>query len=71
MTFIKSLKTPKREKAQASLEYFVLFSMMAILTILSLSAFFPKLQRVLQGNGSTEGFFQKAIGVEGLNVGNK
>jgi len=67
MTFIKSLRTKVKKKGQASLEYFIIFAVLALLTILSLSSLFPQLQNALQGSG---GFFEKAIGVKGINVGN-
>lgn len=40
---------------QASLEYFILFSVITLLTLLSLSSFFPKVQ------ATGEGFFQSAV----------
>ncbi|MBL7152050.1 MAG: hypothetical protein ISS89_05660 [Candidatus Omnitrophica bacterium] len=42
---------------QASLEYFIIFSVIALLTILSLSSFFPRIQQAMQGEA---GYFQKA-----------
>ncbi len=71
MTFIKSLKINKSKKGQASLEYFIIFSVVALLVILSFSSFLPVIQRTLQGNSKTKGFFQKAIGTSGLNLANK
>lgn len=49
---------------QASLEYFVVFGLVAILSIASLSPALPKMQ-----NAAVE-FFQVAIGEKGLNVAN-
>jgi len=45
---------------QASLEYFILFAIIAVLTILSFSSFLPKVKEAIQGTSSKEGFFQKA-----------
>ena len=45
---------------QASLEYFILFAIIACLTILSFSSFLPKVKEAIQGTSSKEGFFQKA-----------
>lgn len=45
-------------RGQAALEYFILFSVIALLTLLSLSSFFPKVQEAIQGK---DGFFQKAV----------
>lgn len=45
---------------QASLEYFILFAVIAILTILSFASFFPNLQATIQGTSTTTGFFQRA-----------
>ena len=47
-------------KAQASLEYFILFAIIAVLTILSFSSFLPKVKEAIQGSETKEGFFQKA-----------
>jgi uncharacterized protein (UPF0333 family) len=49
----------KKEKAQVSLEYFILFSLIAILTIFSFSGFFVNnVKNSLQGEN---GFFQSAV----------
>jgi len=69
MTFIKFLRRPGKEKSQATLEYFIIFSIIAILTILSFSAFFPKVQQALGTTGG-HGLFQKAVGSQGINVDN-
>jgi len=71
MTFIKSLRIKKEKKGQVSLEYFVIFAVVALVTIVSFSAFLPKVQRALQGDSKTKGLFQDAIGKNGLNVENK
>jgi len=47
----------KFNSGQASLEYFILFAIIAVLTILSFSSFFPKVKEAIQGK---DGFFQKA-----------
>jgi hypothetical protein len=46
--------------AQASVEYFILFAIIAVLTILSFSSFLPKVKEAIQGSEQKEGFFQKA-----------
>jgi len=48
------------QAAQASLEYFILFALIAVLTILSFSSFLPKVKEAIQGSSQKEGFFQKA-----------
>lgn len=48
------------ERGQASLEYFIIFSIIAILTILSFSSFLPLVQQAVQGTATQPGFFQKA-----------
>lgn len=53
MSFKKCLKT-----GQASLEYFILFSIVAGLSLLSLSSFYPKVREAIQGSETKEGFFQ-------------
>lgn len=50
---------------QASLEFFILFAVVAVMTIISISSFFSSIQT------SNEGLFQKAVGVDGINIGNK
>ncbi len=45
-------------KSQASLEYIILFSIIAILTIVSLSTFYPKMKNAMVGG---KGFFQTAV----------
>ena len=56
MSFKKSFK-----RGQAALEYFILFSMIAMLTILSLSTLHPKVKESLQGAAGRDGFFQVAF----------
>jgi competence protein ComGC len=68
MTFKKSLRTKNNTKAQATLEYFIIFALIALLTILSLTNFHKDVRSALQGKG---GFFQVAVGVDGLNVLNE
>lgn len=69
MTFIKSLKMFKTKKAQASLEYFIIFSIVALLTILSFTDFLPRVQAALQGTSNKPGVFQRAV-LTGLDVDN-
>lgn len=45
---------------QASLEYFILFAIIAVITILSFSTFLPKVKEAIQGSDNKAGFFQKA-----------
>lgn len=45
------------KKGQAALEYFIIFTIIAVLTILSFSTFLPKVKEAIQGSG---GFFQNA-----------
>lgn len=49
-----------RRKAQSSVEYFILFAIIAVLTILSFSSFLPKVKETIQGSATKQGFFQKA-----------
>lgn len=48
------------QAAQASLEYFILFAIIAVLTILSFSSFLPKVKESIMGSAQKDGFFQKA-----------
>ncbi len=50
---------------QASLEFFILFAVVTVMTIVSISSFFTTTKT------NTEGLFQKAVGVDGINMGNK
>lgn len=54
MSLKKFLKMTLKKKAQASLEYFIIFSVIAGLTLLSLSSFLPKVKT------TGEEFFKKA-----------
>ncbi|MCX5695856.1 MAG: hypothetical protein NTW18_04225 [Candidatus Omnitrophica bacterium] len=45
---------------QAAVEYFILFAIIACLTILSFSTFLPKVKEAIQGSSEKEGLFQKA-----------
>jgi hypothetical protein len=47
-------------KAQSSVEYFILFAIIAVITILSFSSFLPKVKETIQGSSTKQGFFQKA-----------
>lgn len=62
--------TGTRRRGQTTLEYFILFSIVVILTLMSFNTFIPKLKKSLQGDSRTNGVFQDAIGRRGLNVGN-
>lgn len=70
MTFKKSLKIIVKTKAQASLEYFIIFGVIAILTLWSFNAFFPKVQSVLQGDSSRTGLMREVTGRDGINIDN-
>lgn len=56
MAFRKILKIRGKKKGQASLEYFILFAVIALLTLISLSSFLPKVRN------AGEDFFNKAAG---------
>jgi hypothetical protein len=65
MTFKKCLRTKNKEKAQATLEYFILFTIVVLMTLLSLSTFRQKFISSAQGH-----FFKEAVGKQGLDVEN-
>ncbi len=44
MTLKKFLRMLKNQRGQSSVEFFVLFSIVAVLTLLSLTTFYPKIQ---------------------------
>lgn len=46
----------RRSQAQAVLEYFILFSIIILITLISLSTFFPQVKK------AGEEFFQTAVG---------
>jgi len=77
MAFKKCLGTKKSNKAQASLEYFILMAIVALLTILSLTNSHREISSAAQGEVDAEGnmvkdgLFQALIGEHGLNVENK
>ncbi|MCX5703994.1 MAG: hypothetical protein NT066_05865 [Candidatus Omnitrophica bacterium] len=56
MSLKKSLKT-----GQVSLEYFILFSIVAGLSFLSISTFYPRVRQAIQGSETETGFFQGAV----------
>jgi|GEM_PF-2106188 len=58
MSFKKYLKI---KIGQSTLEYFILFSIIAGLSILSLSSFYPKVRAAIQGTEEQEGLFQIAF----------
>ena len=55
----------KTQKAQSSVEYLMLFAIIAVLTLLSLSQLFPSLRETMEetsdGNIVPGGFFDKAM----------
>lgn len=53
-----TLKKFLKNKGQASLEYVILFSIIAVLTIVSLSTFYPKMKASMVGD---KGFFQTVV----------
>ena len=71
MTFKKFLRRAQKNQGQASLEYFIIFSIIALLTIISLTTFLPVVQSALQGNDTTNGLYQNAVGVNGINIANQ
>jgi uncharacterized protein (UPF0333 family) len=76
MTFKKYLGTKKSNKAQASLEYFILLAIIALMSILSFTNFHREITSAAQGevdgkgNMVKDGLFQALIGEQGLNVEN-
>lgn len=77
MTFKKFLRTKNLSRAQATLEYFILMAVIALITIVSLSAFHGRVLQTTQGEVDEEGnvvqsgFFQSVLyGERGLNVEN-
>jgi len=71
MSFKKFSRDRKKESAQASLEYFILFGVIALLTIISFNTFLPRIVKAVQGTSGSQGVFQRAIGTGGLNVDNR
>jgi Flp pilus assembly pilin Flp len=55
--FVLGVLMADLKKGQAALEYFIIFTIIAVLTILSFSTFLPKVKEAIQGSG---GFFQNA-----------
>jgi hypothetical protein len=78
MTFKKYLRISGNSKAQASLEYFILFAVIALMTILTLTTFPQRIVSSTQGGTRRiwifrvrrDGFFQSMLGQRGLNVDN-
>lgn len=76
MTFKKNLRIQSSCKGQATLEYFILIAVIALLTILSLTTFHTNIANLTQGEVDSQGnvirngFFQAAVGEDGLNVEN-
>ena len=46
---------------QATFEYFILFSVIIALSLVSLSAFFPRIREIVLSNGSNTGYAQRGI----------
>ena len=66
MTFVKYLKIKSKKKAQAALEYFIVFAVIATVAWWGFSSPLLRIRAILQGR-----FYQKATGVEGLNLENE
>ena len=68
MTFKKFLKIKLNGKGQSALEYFILFAVVTGAVWYGFSRLGPleRIEATLQGR-----FFQKAVGVDGLNIRNK
>jgi hypothetical protein len=46
---------------QATFEYFILFSVIIALSLVSLSAFFPRVREIVQSNAANTGYAQRGI----------
>ena len=46
---------------QAVVEYLLVFAALAVITVLSLSAFYPKVKEIAQGSEDKPGLFQEAM----------
>jgi len=66
MTFKKLLRRKNNSLAQATLEYFIVFAVIVLLTLLSISTFRQRFVSATQDN-----FFREAVGEHGLNVENR
>ena len=51
----------KTLRSQATLEYFIIFSVFTLLTLLSFSSFFLKVKGAIQGTGTEKGIFERPI----------
>lgn len=61
MTFKKFLEIFNyRKNGQSSLEYVLIFSILILLTLISFTTFFPKVQDAILGTETKAGFFQSA-----------
>lgn len=58
MSLKKYLKT---KIGQSTLEYFILFSIIAGLSLLSITTFYPRVRAAIQGTETERGFFQIAV----------
>ncbi len=68
MILKKSLKTKhKLISGQAALEYFILFSAMLAIGLVSVSTFLPKLRETIQGNETQQGY-SKAVADKIINA---
>lgn len=59
MTLKKKLN--KFLSGQTTLEYVMLLTVIALVTLLAFSAFYPQVKRTIQGDAHTIGFFQNAV----------
>ena len=51
-----------KQKGQVALEYLILFVMLALMTVVSLSSFYPKVQEIIiEGSEDTPGLSKTAI----------
>jgi hypothetical protein len=64
MTFKKHLGMG----GQATLEYFLIFSIVIALTLVSVSFFIPSIKNSLQGTNTKQGFIEKATRRLGYNA---
>ncbi len=55
------LKIREHKSGQAVVEYFILFTVIAVLTVLSLSSFLTQVQTIMQGNETEEGYFERTV----------
>lgn len=58
------------ERAQSSLEYFLLFGVTIAVTLVTVSAFLPRVQSSLQGNTTRASLFERGASRLGMAGGN-